>query len=242
MKNYKEKYKQSLEKCKKEFNLNNLEYSNLTYSHEQVKQKLEHIFPELKEIEKSKIIDALKIAVCSYCSPNHNYVNTIPKGRLIDWIEKQGEQKLDDKVESKFKVGDWVVLEDSLSIYKIVKVCKSWYEVISNNDGMQYSIGFGDEDDCRLWTIKDARDGDVLASDNGIIILVKESRNSSWGYRLSYHCAVLHDGIFEDREFHVESERFFPATKEQRDILFQKIKEAGYKWDNNKKELIRYKQ
>ena len=28
-----------------------------------------------------------------------------------------------------------------------------------------------------------------------------------------------------------------PATKEQRDLLFQKIKEAGYEWDSEKKEL-----
>ena len=188
MKNYKEKYKQSLEKCKKEFNLNNLEYSNLTYSHEQVKQKLEHIFPELKEIEESKIIDALKIAVCSYCSPNHNYVNTIPKGRLIDWLEKQGEQKLDDKVESKFKVGDWVVLEDSLSTYKIVEVCKSWYEVISNNDGMQYSISFDEEDDCRLWSIDDAKDGDVLSTKKGNPFIYDKNRYNNG---LAYYYAGI---------------------------------------------------
>jgi hypothetical protein len=35
---------------------------------------------------------------------------------------------------------------------------------------------------------------------------------------------------------------FYPATKEQRDLLFQKMKEAGYEWDSNKKELIRYEQ
>ena len=28
-----------------------------------------------------------------------------------------------------------------------------------------------------------------------------------------------------------------PATKEQRDMLFKKIKEAGYQWDEKKKEL-----
>ena len=28
-----------------------------------------------------------------------------------------------------------------------------------------------------------------------------------------------------------------PATKEQRDLLFQKMKEAGYEWDAEKKEL-----
>lgn len=30
----------------------------------------------------------------------------------------------------------------------------------------------------------------------------------------------------------------YPATKEQRDLLFQKMKEVGYEWDSEKKELI----
>jgi hypothetical protein len=30
---------------------------------------------------------------------------------------------------------------------------------------------------------------------------------------------------------------FYPATKEQRDLLFSKMKEAGYEWDAEKREL-----
>jgi hypothetical protein len=33
-----------------------------------------------------------------------------------------------------------------------------------------------------------------------------------------------------------------PATKEQRDLLFQKMKEAGYEWDTEKKELRKVEQ
>jgi hypothetical protein len=32
-----------------------------------------------------------------------------------------------------------------------------------------------------------------------------------------------------------------PATKEQRDILFSKMKEAGYEWNAKKKELKKEK-
>jgi hypothetical protein len=35
---------------------------------------------------------------------------------------------------------------------------------------------------------------------------------------------------------------FYPATKEQRDILFQKMKEAGYEWDSEKRELKKIEQ
>ena len=35
-----------------------------------------------------------------------------------------------------------------------------------------------------------------------------------------------------------DAEGAHPATKVQRNILFQKIEEGGYIWDNDKKELI----
>jgi hypothetical protein len=54
-------------------------------------------------------------------------------------------------------------------------------------------------------------------------------------------------GISVDSGFKIESEGGFgewtwmqdikPATKEQRDFLFTKMKEAGYEWDSEKKEL-----
>ena len=35
---------------------------------------------------------------------------------------------------------------------------------------------------------------------------------------------------------------FIPATKEQRDLLFAKMKEAGYEWNGEKKELRKIEQ
>lgn len=52
--NYKEKYEQALKRCKKEFNFN-----NLAYSHEEIKQRLERVFPELKESEDERIRKAI---------------------------------------------------------------------------------------------------------------------------------------------------------------------------------------
>ena len=39
-----------------------------------------------------------------------------------------------------------------------------------------------------------------------------------------------------------DSKDFHPATKEQRDTLFAKIKEAGYEWSDKKKELKKIEQ
>ena len=35
----------------------------------------------------------------------------------------------------------------------------------------------------------------------------------------------------------LDNTNYLPATKEQRDLLFSKMKEAGYEWDSKKKEL-----
>ena len=141
-----------------------------------------------------------------------------------------------DMVEPKFKDGDWIVYKDA--VWKVCNIgLQNYYELLKINNEVSTRLIKDVDENAHLWTIQDAKDGDVLASENGSIILVKESRGSSWGYRLSYHCAVLHDGTFEPREFHVNPEKFFPASKEQRDILFTKMKEEGYTWDSEKKEL-----
>ena len=150
------------------------------------------------------------------------------------------EKNPTDKVEPKFKVGDWITNKGHSYLIASIDYEQGRYlfEIGGyTHEQLNWEYIYSADEKYHLWTIADAKPGDVLASNNGVIILVKESRNSSWGYRLSYYCAVLYDGTFEPREFHVNPEKFFPATKEQRDLLFQKMEEAGYEWDANKKEL-----
>jgi hypothetical protein len=211
-------------------------------------KQCEIIFPELKENEDERLKKTTIAFLKDFA--DKGYENAI---ECIAWLEKQGEkpqgktaleaikeEKIDnqncvkptDKVKPKFKVGDWVVSYGTVN--QVTNVDEDG-EGFTLDDGTYFS-GIWKEG-YRLWTIADAKDGDILASDNGVIILVKESRSSSWGYRLSCHCAVLYDGTFEPREFYVTPEVFFPATKEQCDLLFQKMKKAVYEWNANKKEL-----
>ncbi len=185
--------------------------------------------------------DICEILINLINSPKSN-VNKDAVQKDLNWLMsiKESQSKPTRSVESKFKVGDWVVLEDSLSTYKIVEVCKSWYEVISNNDGMQYSISFDEENDCRLWTIKEAKDGDVLVAKideepNDFIYIFKEySQNLGfWSHcYLDAHINKFHKGIYHNN-YNVG----VPATKKQRDLLFQKMQEAGYEWDVEEKKL-----
>lgn len=94
----------------------------------------------------------------------------------------------------------------------------------------------------KSWKLSDANVGDILAFDNDTIVIFKDFYNSE-----SFHSYChIEDCIFDFSKDELpdlwNSEGFKPATKEQCNILFQKIKEAGYEWDINKKELRKLKQ
>ena len=175
-------------------------------------------------------------------------INPFKEHVVVDWFEKerekpQGKSALEarqemvdntNKIEPKFKVGDWVV-QENIGVYKVIEICKSWYEVIDSEDN-HYSISFDKECMCHLWTIDSAKAGDVLVWDGSKCITLfkniydEESFNS---YGLVGHCT----GIFEPRPGYHDIVGAHPATKEQCGILFAKMKEAGYEWDFDKKEL-----
>ena len=108
----------------------------------------EVIFPELKESEDEKIRKELIDYHRSMAAAADDYVHEV----WIDWLEKQSERKPADKAEPKFKVGNWVV-QENIGVYKVIEICKSWYEVIDAEDN-HYSISFDKEYMCHLWTIQ----------------------------------------------------------------------------------------
>ena len=79
--------------------------------------------------------------------------------------------------------------------------------------------------------------------------IFKERKNN---YIYCYCGYTNHKDILFDRfvdsegeELHWSNlyyEQVYPATKEQRNFLFQKMKETGYEWDAEKKELKKIEQ
>ena len=93
-------------------------------------------------------------------------------------------------------------------------------------------------DNFKLWDISDAKDGDVLLTKhnqpfiyNGIFD--EESVGAYCGIDMLGNDFLK--GIFSCDWSYKEGVK--PATKEQRNILFAKMKESGYEWDADKKEL-----
>ena len=88
------------------------------------------------------------------------------------------------------------------------------------------------------WTIQDAKDGDVIFYDDGWTCIFKRIH----GIWYSSYCFITSDGEFNTgyEEHAVDSTingNAHPATKEQCNLLFQKMKEAGYKWNSETKTL-----
>jgi hypothetical protein len=141
------------------------------------------------------------------------------------------------KVEPKFKVGDWVILTvGELSATLQITNIDINKELYWFNDGSV--LPFADEEYLHLWTIKDAKDGDILACNNGWACIFKRLNDNLF----SSHCFMDSEGWFCETggQAHVldNSINCHPATKEQRELLLTKLKESGHEWDADKKEII----
>ena len=76
---------------------------------EAVNKYMLSMFPELEESEDEKIRKALIEYFNEQCDMSD--WNGVYGYQVVAWLEKQGEQKLVDKVEPKFKVGDWITIK-----------------------------------------------------------------------------------------------------------------------------------
>lgn len=120
---------------------------------------------------------------------------------------------------------------------------------LENIDGDKFSIPFTSDYNLRNWTMQDAKDGNVLAIGDEYFLFKNKKNNTSPVVYIS-HCFCDSAGAFRVTNGRVGGEflsiengiKACPATKEQRDILFAKMKEHGYEWDADKKELKKIEQ
>ena len=154
---------------------------------------------------------------------------------IREGLEKQAEGNPADMVEPKFHPGDWIVDDETPNdVFCVIEVLEEIYKVI-DIDGNDYHIPHCKADkQFHLWTIQDAKDGDVLATKNSVFIF-KYMDKSGLSLCKSY-CEVIGNSEL-GVGFNFSINGVYPATKEQRNFLFQKMKDAGYKFDFEKKEL-----
>ena len=153
-------------------------------------------------------------------------------------IEKQGKQSLVDKPELKFHEGEWCIDNEDGVIFQIVKVLDNTY-TYKTNEGKEYSCThYSLENDAKLWTIQDAKDGDVLEfGDHGRLVTGIVSYVNKTTGKVDVSCLLEGDKFKVGVFYNLDTIKPHPATKEQCDTLFAKMREAGYIFDFEKKEL-----
>ena len=123
--------------------------------------------------------------------------------------------------------------------YQIKNVTEHGYTLVGC-DGRVITRPIQDVDkSASAFTIQDAKDGDVLAIESvnhypSPFIAIYKERGLDF---FNSHCFISFDGEFNKGTTGHDISLIHPATKEQCDLLFQKMKEAGYEFDFEKKEL-----
>ena len=253
------RYDRALEIAKAWCKLDNNDLSN---------DDLETLFPELKESEDDRIRKELLEHCKNQAKPYIQTGNKCPQIQSwIAWLEKQCKQEepqvYETKdgevitysetdgykfVESTFHEGDWIIHNTANFVFKVINVGSNGYEVV-NRENYKKTISFDNEYNYHFWTIKDAKEGDVLAGNKwDVILMFRRIGNTEWDDVIDYHCyydCYRKNFIVQEDVEHwgnTEDNQLVPATKEQRELLFQKIKEEGYEWNSNKKELKKIEQ
>ena len=198
----------------------------------------EEIFPELKEDDTERIRKNC-IHFLELQKQHHAAIFEIEE--CIDWLEKQSKNSTN---KPRFKVGDWVIFIKSKSVYQVEK--KENYEyTLRHILGGSLCLSFSNEELIREWTIQDAKDGDVLS----FYTEYKGSKMVQIGIIEKYvgkcggcsNAFKIYVGVNWENNLQIGKymgcSDIHPATKEQRNLLFQKVKEAGYKWNAETKTL-----
>ena len=155
-------------------------------------------------------------------------------------IEKQGKTH-DENSEPKFKVGDWFVNNDTKDVF-LIKSFNNGYCTLEDIKGNNISPCLPPcENKSHLWTIQDAKPGDVIVSEQLTILFKKFEEYTDYNFVIAYAGIDVSGKIQITNEHWLISDETKPATSEQRDLLFQKMHESGYEWDAEKKELKKIK-
>ena len=190
-------------------------------------------------------------------------INPFKEHVVVDWLEKerekpQGKSALEalqeetvdiaNEIRPKFKVGDWIICPAFIpetALLHVINIEDGLYELEDIYGTKKRSTIGHVESIYYHWTIEDAKEGDVLCTYEcgvpKIVFILKGTPKKP--YVLRFHCYYnlmypYFEPDFKKGCLAPNEEDVKPATKEQRDMLFAKIKESGHEWDADKKELI----
>lgn len=206
---------------------------------------MDELFPELKESEDERVRKELLAVINDLVLPDDQ------QSRFVAWLEKQGKQTSEEvnkekadngiKIEPKFKIGDWVVRKDGQDFFYVGRR----FAQITKFDGPTCRVDCDIWDrtvNIRHWTIEDARDGDVLAASDSSIFIFAGMTNGCCKYHAVLTTADGRILVNKDKKkdhYWETTKGARPATREQRDLLFQKMEKEGYRWNSFDKKVVK---
>ena len=176
----------------------------------------------MKDVNVEKFIEDLKARI------NPNFL--IP---VVNWaLSEQGFEYKDCEIqainEPKFNEGDWVT--DGINNYLIQGKAEKAY-VTETIDGEVGCILFDNVNRFHLWSIEDAKDGDILCDDNAII-LFRKIGNECWDDVIDYHLYLDKKGVVHLQKgvefWGTTCTELKPAVKDKREALKKALIKSGY--------------
>lgn len=146
----------------------------------------------------------------------------------------------------KFKIGDWIVSDDKQRVYQITDISDNSYFY---DHSPKYDLISVADKSYHLWSINDAKDGDIIKTEYFIFIFKYINHNTG----VHYYCHYELDDCDVDERFGIAMPdstigstadrgiHFRPAHPQEKHLLLDEIAKSGYRWDEEKKELCKIK-
>lgn len=176
----------------------------------------------------------------SFIYPNNSQEATAASESVMEAVKEEGVNNGAEEYKPKFQIGDCIVNPGGEALH-ITGIKDSCYIF---NDELHYWMTHYCDQKCHLWTIENAKDGDILYTYYDPLLVFILKGNSKKYFNIEYYCN--YDILYS--RFHCDSGclhstpregQLRPATKEERELLFRKMKDAGWEWDSENKKLIK---
>ena len=181
-----------------------------------------------------------KVEEVMYSTEFNSYMYKLDKGGWF--LESALKPNVQDNKKAYFKVGDFICHKYNSIYGDCRQICDisddSYLCTIPGSVAATCSISLSEQGNWRLWTIEDAKDGDVITNGE-LIVIFNKLEEPSYKQRVIAYAGLDLCGRLQITEdtWQLGIDKAMPATKEQRDLLFAKMREAGYEWDEKNKEL-----
>lgn len=134
----------------------------------------------------------------------------------------------------KFNVGDWVFMNTHGSQpWLVIKVIPNYYEIKDSSGYITAKSHHTIDSLFHPWTLKDAKPGNILAITDGCRPFIFKGLYYD-GASTAYCGIDTTDSIYiSDNDLPWTRDTVRPATYEERQLLFNKLEEKGYKWNSD---------